>query len=120
MSDSNQATASPPEQEVKPEQKVKPASPKPRRQPPYNVILLDDDDHSYEYVIEMLGKLFGHGLEKAFLMAVEVGTTGRVIVDTTTLERAELKRDQIHAYGKDWRLARCQGSMRATIEPAPG
>ena len=26
--------------------------------PLYNVVLLDDDDHTYEYVIEMLQKLF--------------------------------------------------------------
>lgn len=97
----------------------KPAPPKPRRQPPYNVILHDDNDHTYEYVIEMLGRVFGHGLTRAFKMALEVDETGRVIVDTTTLERAELKRDQIHAFGKDWRLERCKGSMRATIEPAP-
>jgi ATP-dependent Clp protease adapter protein ClpS len=57
----------------------KPASPRPKRQPPYNVILLDDDEHTYGYVIEMLGKLFGHSLEKAFAMAVEVDLTGRVI-----------------------------------------
>ncbi|GMU25084.1 MAG: hypothetical protein AMXMBFR13_51550 [Phycisphaerae bacterium] len=50
---------------------------------------------------------------------MEVDTNGRVIVDTTTKERAELKRDQIHAYGADVRLERCQGSMRAVIEPAP-
>jgi ATP-dependent Clp protease adaptor protein ClpS len=53
-------------------------------------------------------------------MAQEVDDTGRVIVDTTTKERAELKRDQIHAYGADHRLERSKGSMRATIEPAPG
>src|SRR5256885_7528512 len=29
-------------------------------QPPYHVILLNDDDHSFEYVILMLQKLFGH------------------------------------------------------------
>ena len=102
------------------EQKKEPAGakPEPSRQPPYNVILHDDDDHTYAYVIEMLGKIFAHSKEKAYLMAKEVDTTGRVIVDTTTLERAELKRDQIHAYGADWRLKRCKGSMRATIEPA--
>jgi ATP-dependent Clp protease adaptor protein ClpS len=91
----------------------------PQRQPPYHVIILDDDDHSYDYVIEMLRKLFGHSETRAFLMAREVDTTGRVIVDTTTLERAELKRDQIHACGPDWRIPRCQGSMSAVIEPAP-
>ncbi len=99
---------------------AKPASDnKPRRQPPYNVILLDDDDHSYEYVILMLNRLFGHKLEDAFRMACEVDQTGRVIVDTTTMERAELKRDQIHAFGRDKRISRCKGCMSAVIEPCP-
>ncbi|GJM26140.1 MAG: ATP-dependent Clp protease ClpS [Phycisphaerae bacterium] len=92
---------------------------KPRRQPPYNVILLDDDDHSYEYVILMLNRLFGLKLEDAFRMACEVDQTGRVIVDTTTMERAELKRDQIHAFGRDKRISHCQGCMSAVIEPCP-
>ena len=89
-----------------------------RRQPPYHVVLLNDDDHTYEYVIDMLRKLFGYPPEKGFQLAKEVDTSGRVIVDTTTKERAELKRDQIHAFGRDPRLPRCQGSMSATIEPA--
>ena len=89
-----------------------------KKQPPYHVILLNDDDHSYEYVIRMLGELFGYPAEKAFQMAKTVDTTGRVIVDTTSKERAELKRDQIHAYGPDQHIPRCKGSMSATIEPA--
>ena len=52
-------------------------------------------------------------------MAKEVHTTGRVIVMTTALELAELKRDQIHAFGPDPLIDRCKGSMSATIEPAP-
>lgn len=92
---------------------------KTRRQPPYNVILLNDDDHSFEYVIFMLQKLFGHPPEKGYQMAWEVHTQGRVIVFTTTLELAELKRDQIHAFGPDPLIARCKGSMSAMIEPAP-
>lgn len=91
-----------------------------RRQPPYHVILLNDDDHTYEYVILMLGELFGHPVETAFQMAREVDTAGRVIVCTTSLERAELKRDQIHAFGADPLLARSKGSMSAVIEPAEG
>jgi ATP-dependent Clp protease adaptor protein ClpS len=89
-----------------------------KRQPPYHVILLNDDDHTYYYVIRMLGELFGHPPERAFLMAKEVDTTGRVIVDTTSKERAELKCEQIHAFGPDKELARCKGSMSAMIEPA--
>ena len=86
--------------------------------PQYHVILLDDDDHTYEYVIEMLMKLFGHNKAKAFLMACEVDMAGRVIVTTTHKERAEFKRDQIHAYGRDWRVPSCAGSMSARIDPA--
>jgi ATP-dependent Clp protease adaptor protein ClpS len=52
-------------------------------------------------------------------MATEVDTRGRVIVLTTTKEHAELKRDQIHACGADRLVARCRGSMSASIEPAP-
>ena len=89
-----------------------------KKQPPYHVILLNDNDHSFEYVIGMLQQLFGHPVEKGYQMAWEVHTKGRVIVDTTSLERAELKRDQIHAYGPDSRLPRCKGSMSACIEPA--
>jgi ATP-dependent Clp protease adaptor protein ClpS len=88
--------------------------------PPYDVILLDDDDHSYEYVIHMLKVLFGHPPEKGYRMAVEVDTTGRVIVATTNLEQAELKRDQIQAFGPDPLIPRCKGSMSAIIEPATG
>jgi ATP-dependent Clp protease adaptor protein ClpS len=102
-----------------------PAVPKPRaeekvrRQPPYNVVLHNDDDHTFEYVITMLQQLFGYPREKGYQMALEVHTTGRVIVLTTTKEHAELKRDQIHAFGPDPLSSRdCQGSMSASIEPA--
>ncbi len=91
---------------------------KSKKLPPYNVILLNDDDHSYEYVIEMLGVLFAHPPERGMQMAREVDSTGRVIVLTTHKEKAELKRDQIHAYGKDKRIAKCKGSMSAEIEAA--
>ncbi|MBY0513963.1 MAG: ATP-dependent Clp protease adaptor ClpS [Gemmataceae bacterium] len=100
-----------PDADVEQEQKT-------RRQPPYHVILLNDDDHSYLYVIEMLKALFAHPEEKGFLLAREVDTKGRAVVCTTSLERAELKRDQIHAYGPDPNIPGCAGSMSAVIEPA--
>ena len=89
-----------------------------RRQPPYHVILLNDDDHSYEYVITMLKELFGHPIEKGFKLAKEVDETGRAIVLTTTREHAELKVDQIHSYGPDASIARCAGAMSAVAEPS--
>ncbi len=84
----------------------------------YNVVLLDDDDHTYDYVVEMLVKIFGFTETKAFRHAVEVDTDSRTILLTCSLQEAEHKRDQIHAYGADPRLERSQGSMSAIIEPA--
>jgi ATP-dependent Clp protease adaptor protein ClpS len=93
---------------------------KPRELPRYNVVLLDDDQHSYEYVIDMLESIFAHPEQKAFRMAQTVDQTGRVVVCTTHKERAELKRDQILSYGCDFRIASCVGSMTAVIEPVSG
>lgn len=89
----------------------------PKHQPRYQVILWNDDDHSYAYVMAMLAKLFGFPLEKGYQIAFEVDTRGRAVVLTTTLEHAELKRDQIHAFGRDGLLQASKGSMSATIEP---
>jgi ATP-dependent Clp protease adaptor protein ClpS len=104
---------------------TKPARPKPkeeektRRQPPYHVILLNDDDHTFEYVITMCQQLFGHPREKGFQIAMEVHTSGRSILLTTTKEHAELKQDQVHAFGPDPLSSKqCAGSMTAVIEPA--
>ena len=88
--------------------------------PPFNVVLLDDNDHSYEYVIFMLKTLFGHPPEKGYKMALEVDSNGRVVVLTTHLEEAELKRDQIQTFGSDPLIPRCKGSMSAKVEPATG
>jgi ATP-dependent Clp protease adaptor protein ClpS len=89
-------------------------------QPPYHVVLWNDDDHTYDYVIEMLGKIFGHDVPTAFRMAQEVDSVGRCNVFTGTLEEAEFKRDRIHAYGADPKIPRCKGSMSASVEPAEG
>lgn len=90
----------------------------PKQLPNWHVVLLNDDDHTYEYVVQMLGELFAHPVERAFQLAKEVDTQGRVICLTTHKELAELKRDQIHAFGKDVLLVRSKGSMSATIVPA--
>ncbi len=88
--------------------------------PVYNVVLLDDDDHTYDYVIEMLQKLLLISEARAFQHAVEVDTVGRTVVLTCELPQAEYARDQIHAYGPDWRMPSSKGSMSAIIEPVGG
>lgn len=87
-------------------------------QPPYNVILHNDDDHSFEYVIAMLRQVFGYMPERGFQLAKIVHQQGKVVVWTGWKEVAELKQELIHAYGPDPMIPRCKGSMTATIEPA--
>lgn len=86
------------------------------RQPRYSVILWDSNAHTFEYVERMIRELFGHKPEQCHKIAKTVDEEGRAIVLTTTREHAELKRDQIHAYGKD-DIKGSKGSMWATIEP---
>lgn len=86
--------------------------------PMWHVILLDDDAHSYDYVIEMLAKVFSHNIETAYIMALEVDSTGQVIVDTCHKERAEFKQEQVHNYGADPLIANCVGPMTAVLERA--
>ena len=60
-----ETTVSPSTEEVEQEQRI----------PQYHVVLLDDDEHTYDYVIEMLQKLFCFSMREAFQHAVEVDTT---------------------------------------------
>lgn len=92
--------------------------PEHKHPPMWHVVLHDDDDHTYGYVMSMLVSLFKKSLPCSFQMAKEVDQTGRVICETSHKERAEFKRDQITAFGADPAIPRCKGSMTATIEPA--
>src|SRR3954463_13812537 len=88
------------------------------QQPPlYRVVLLDDDDHTYDYVIEMLQKIFIFSAEQALKHAQEVDAMGRTPLITCELAQAEYARDQIHGYGADWRMPQSKGSMSAVVEP---
>jgi ATP-dependent Clp protease adaptor protein ClpS len=92
--------------------------------PLYHLILLDDDEHSYQYVIEMLGKIFGYGREKAFALAALVDNAGQVVLETAGHDQVSDHQSQVHAHGADPSIPKCKGSMSAIIEeadgPAPG
>jgi ATP-dependent Clp protease adaptor protein ClpS len=92
-----------------------------RRVPPYNVILENDDFHSFEFVVGVLQKALGYTQQHAFQLTEQAHTTGRAVVWTGTKEVAELKVDQIRTfhevrYGDGAKL----GPLTCTIEPAPG
>ena len=88
----------------------------PKQEPPWHVILLNDDHHTFRYVVEMLEDVFGHSIELGFQMATEVHETGRVIVATVHKELAELRQEQIHLYKPRQPYPDCKGQMKAIIE----
>ncbi len=110
------APVKPAQPKILPPTQTKPAPPPP--EPLWNVILLDDDEHTVDYVIQMLGSIFGHPPDLALKMAEEVNGSGRVIVATVHKELAELRQEQIQEYGPDPDVPECTGSMGADIEPA--
>jgi ATP-dependent Clp protease adaptor protein ClpS len=74
-----------------------PADATPKKQPPYAVVVYNDDVHTFEYVIETLTKVFGYPHEKSLSLALQIHTAGRGIVWSGALEVAELKRDQLRS-----------------------
>jgi ATP-dependent Clp protease adaptor protein ClpS len=88
------------------------------KEPLFNVVLLDDDEHTYDYVIEMLQKLFFFSFQQALDHATEVDEKKRTVIMTVEKPMAEFAVEQIHAFGADHRMKNSKGSMSAIIEPA--
>lgn len=87
-------------------------------QPPYNLILLDDDDHTDKYVVQMCQAVFGYPPERGMQIAKEVHSQKRALLYSGSLEVVELKQEQVHSYGPDPLIQRCRGSMTSVIEKA--
>ena len=88
--------------------------------PPYNVILENDDDHSQEFVVEVLQKALGYAEQRATLLMLEAHTRNRAVVWTGPKEVAELKVEQIRTYHEIREGGRDLGPVGCVIEPAPG
>lgn len=94
---------------------------RPRRQPPYAVILHNDDINGFGFVVDVLAKVFRYARPKCYLLTLTAHVKGRSIVWSGVLEVAELKADQIRSCGPDPEK-RSDGArpLRVTIEPLPG
>ena len=116
MSENSQAAVAEPPAEVRAEHK--PADKKPKPLPPYGVFVLNDDLHSFSYVIETFQKVFRYDAQKAFELARHIHLNGRGLVFSGSKEVAELKRDQIRGAGPDFHAAqKVEFPLGAYIEP---
>lgn len=94
---------------------------KTRRLPPFNVVLKNDDFHSFEFVIDVLRKALSLSEQQAFLHTSEAHTHGRSILWTGPKEVAEFKLEQLQTFSE---LRASDGAklgpLDCIIEPAPG
>ena len=93
---------------------------KTRRQPPYAVILHNDDLNGMDFVIMVLRKVFGYTVEKCFELMLEAHEKGRAAVWVGAMEVAELKADQIRSCGPDpQQKSKGAQPLGVSVEPAP-
>jgi ATP-dependent Clp protease adaptor protein ClpS len=107
---------SPPIERTAPREKTKP-----KRQPPFAVILHNDNFNGFDYVVSVLRKVFNYDRVKAYELTMAAHTSGRSIVWSGVREVAELKADQIRSCGPD-PVAKANGALAlcVTLEPLPG
>ncbi len=91
---------------------------RPKRQPPYAVILHNDDYNGMDYVVGVLKKVFGYGTPKSLWLMLKAHATGQVQVWSGALEVAELKADQLRSCGADPNMReRGAQPLRVSLEP---
>ena|SRR5688500_285517 len=111
--------------ETQPETIVRPTTrrrrkSKAKRQPPYAVVLHNDDVNGMDHVVGALRKVFNYDLIKAIGLMLQAHQTGRSMVWTGTLELAELKADQLRSCGPDPNMRdRGAGPLGVSVEPMP-
>jgi ATP-dependent Clp protease adaptor protein ClpS len=118
MSASQQSAAAVAVEETAPREREKT---KPKRQPPYAVVLHNDNVNGFDFVVACLRKVFNLSMPRAFMLTLKAHHSGRVIVWTGHQELAELKADQLKSCGADPLQAHLGARpLRVSVEPLPG
>jgi len=79
---------------------VEESTPKLKRPPQYQVLLLNDDYTPMEFVVEVLERVFGMDRMLATRVMLEVHTKGRGVCGVFTYEIAETKVAQVTSFAR--------------------
>lgn len=66
---------------------------------PWQVVVWNDPVNLMSYVVWVFRKLFGHSLEEATRLMLQVHHEGRAVVSSGPLEKAELDCHRLHHHG---------------------
>lgn len=86
--------------------------------PRWHVILLNTDDHTVEFVVSLIMTIFNKNFDEAFALTMEIHEKDSCIATTTHKERAELYKEQVHAYGADPNMKQNHRPLPCVIELA--
>jgi len=79
---------------------VETSRPEVARPPLYSVLLLNDDYTPMDFVVDVLTRFFGMGIDKATQVMLHVHTRGRGVCGVFTREVAESKVAQVNEYSR--------------------
>ena len=82
----------------------------------FKTVLFNDENHTYDYVVEMLTRCCELSREAAFRCAVEVDLTGKTTVYYGTHRDCMDRVHKITHYGPDHRLPHSMDSMAAEVQ----
>jgi len=81
--------------------------------PHWHVMLLNDDYHTFPFVIMILVKIFKKKIEEAVELTYQIHEKGQAIATTCSKERALLYQEQVTSVKEG-----DKGAIRCIIEPA--
>ncbi len=94
---------------------------RPKRQPPYAVVLHNDDLNGMDFVVGALRNVFRYSTAKAMWLMLRAHAGGKCHVWTGVREVAELKAEQLKSCGADPHMAaRGAQPLSVSVEPLPG
>src|SRR5579862_8301531 len=86
----------------------------------YRLVIHDDADHTFDYVIRLLQPVLGVSHREAFELAWKIHEEGRAHVGFLEVDSARQVRNLLLSAGPDRRLARSETSLTVSLEELNG
>lgn len=81
--------------------------------PNYHVMFLNDDHHTFGFVIAVITTIFRKQLEEAYALTLQIHHEGQAVITTCSKERAELYLEQVSSMREGEK-----GPIYCVMEPA--